>query len=379
MEQFRFKPESELEKQVKATESVVGQELPQSSTKAAIFEMSAEELKAKYPKRYEIYVETLRKQRSGEAISLEETARMREWLRMLNNLDAYIENHKSNGARTLREKQLVVFEEMRNLLERGGSQGYVKLPTGVGKTVLFTEFLEALGTKTLIAVPTKTLLHQTVKKLKQFAPTVGAGKVYEKAKEFGKDVIVTTYASLVRQIEKGTIKPEEFGLIILDEAHRSLSDQRADAVGEFTNAIKLGFTATPEFSENKKVADLLNTEIYAMSIEEAVKESLLSSFAVTIARTSTDISRVKVSGGDYSEKELEKAINIESRNLAAVKLYKEAFQDRLGVAFCVGVSHAKQVAKLFNEQAIPAAVVVGNTKGEEEILERYARGEIKVL
>ncbi len=382
MEQFRYKEPSELEEQVRATESILGKELPQSSSREDTSGMSVEKLKEKYPRRYGIYLQTLRSQRSGEPISLEEIGSMREWLRRLNNLDAYIGEHKAfENKRTLREEQINVFEAMRDYLENGGNEGYVKLPTGAGKTVLFTEFLEAIGVKTVIAVPTLTLVDQTIKKLERFAPGVKVGKVSGTAKEFGKNVTVVTYASLVNEIERKNIKPEEIGLLILDEAHRSLSDLRTGSVSKFTNAIKLGFTATPIFSEDKEVRNLLNTEIYSMSIPEAVEECLLSSFSVTLARTDVDISKVKISGTDYSEKELEQAINIQSRNMAAVKLYKDAFDKKLGIAFCAGIEHAKRVSKLFNESNVPSAVITGQTDSEEsaKILERYERGEIKVL
>ncbi len=375
MERFRPKTAEELSEQVNATESVLGKELPQSSSREEILSMSADQLKEQFPRRYEIYLHTIRSQRSGDSNSAEELAHQREWLRMLNNLDRYIETHKADESQqTLREKQLSVFEAMRDFLEKGGDEGYLKLPTGVGKTVLFTEFLEAIDTKTLIAVPTLTLVQQTVEKLKKFAPRTKVGRVSGYSKEFEKKVTVSTYASLVSEVEKGNIKPEEFGLLILDEAHRSLSDLRSGTVEKFKNAVKLGFTATPTFSENKDVADLLNTEIYSMSIPEAVKEGLMCSFSVILARTNIDLTNITITGNDYSEKELDKIINVQSRNIAAVKLYKEAFHDRLGVAFCVGVAHAEQVSRLFNEHGIPAAVLVGGTKDEERILQAYKEG-----
>lgn len=124
---------------------------------------------------------------------------MQTTLQILNNVDSYIEKNKlGNGDdMTLRERQLTAFEDLRNFLEAGETEGYIKLPTGVGKTVLFTEFVEATGVRTMIVVPTIDLVHQTEEKFQKFASQTPIGKIYEKEKDYSKSVSVITYSSLV--------------------------------------------------------------------------------------------------------------------------------------------------------------------------------------
>lgn len=303
------------------------------------------------------------------------------------SLDRYIVDHYSRPARrTLRGRQITVVEDLRDTLRGGQTEGYVTIPTGVGKTVLFTEVTEALNKQgileTMIVVPTKILVDQTEERFHQFAPGLDVGKLYTFAHDITRPVTVTTYASLVKHIQGGTLDPQLYKLLVLDEVHRSLSGKRSQAVAQFTNAIKLGFTATPMYSEDRNVANLLNTEIHKMTIREAVEEDLLSPFSVIIAETETDLSNISIkSNGDYDDEELEKVINIVKRNQSAVDLYNKLFRGQTAVAYCASVKHAQDLAKLFTENGVAADFVSGyqDKKTQAETLRRYHGGGIKVL
>lgn len=305
----------------------------------------------------------------------------------ITSLDKYILNHYGRPTRrTLRERQITVVEDLRDTLRGGQTEGYVTIPTGVGKTVLFTEVTEALNEQeileAMIVVPTKILVDQTAERFRQFAPDLEVGKLYTFAHDITRPVTITTYASLVRHIEDGTLDPRLYKLLVLDEVHRSLSGKRSQAVAQFTNAIKLGFTATPMYSEDRNVANLLNTEIHKMTIREAVEENLLSPFSAIIAETEVDLTNISIKGnGDYDDRELEEAINIQSRNQAAVDLYQKLFPGRTAIAYCNSVKHAEDVAKLFLENGVVADFVSGyqDKKEQAETLRRYHAGEIKVL
>ena len=45
------------------------------------------------------------------------------------------------------------------------------------------------------------------------------GKVYGASKRFGREVTITTYQSLLTNLQNGKINPEEYELLILDEVH----------------------------------------------------------------------------------------------------------------------------------------------------------------
>ncbi len=382
------KTPEQLDTQLQSVQKQLGHEpevslVPASVEREKILQMPVIELQEKYTRRFQAYFELLRQENNPDFVSRDKlTADFKKWLIALNSLDVYVKKHHAGVDVTLRGKQIDVFDDLHNFLEAGGTAGYIKLPTGVGKTVLFTELIEALDLKTLIVVPTNILIDQTVDKAEQFAPDIEVGVINRTAKQYYRKVTVTTYASLARQVAQGLIKPEEFECLILDEAHEALSDARQKLVRKFSNAAKIGFTATPTFSAEKQLSDLLPTCIHSMETREAVEKGLLCSVSAVVAKTSVNLSKVpKNAMGDYSESELAYAVNIASRNKAAALLYKEVFSGEQAIVFCVGITHAREVARVFREEGVAAAFISGETTKDERIrlLAEFNRGEIKVL
>ncbi len=386
MEGFRHKTEEELQDQADSTSKVLGAEITHASLSSEIFSLTLDEIKYKYPERYKTYLKIIIAQKNKKEIDAKELEEMREWISALNNLDSYIIKHTPHYDKfeARDKKQFDVYGDIRDSLERGEKEGYIKLPTGVGKTVLFSRVIESLGRKTLIVVPSKILIGQTGERLEEFTD-VEFGKFFQGEKNLSENVTITTYSSLVRGIKSGSIDPEEYPVLILDEAHKALGEESRKAIKQF-EGVKLGFTATPKFSEYKHVSDILEHEIHSMGIVEAVKGGLISKFKSYIAYTDTDLSKVEVKNRDkYDEDELERAIDHEGRNQSAVELYKKEFDGQLAIAYCGGVTHAKHVAELFNKSGVKAEIISGETpddkspEGKEAILERFRTGETKVL
>jgi|GEM_PF-1512642 len=369
------KSEADIKKQLQIAEDQLGTRLDINGA-SNIKEIG--QLKEKYPERYNVYLKLLRSNKNRENPEISDAY---QWISILNNLDDYIINHNKNiESRILRGRQANVFEDIKDSLEKGKKEGYIKLPTGTGKTVLFSQVVESIGCKSLIVVPSKVLVSQTGERLEEFTD-MEFGKYYQDQKDISKNVTVTTYSSLVLGIESGTIKPEDYGLLVLDETHKALGEKTVKAIEKF-NGIKLGFTATPEYSSNKRVGDILENEIHSMSIVEGIQEGLINRFKSIFAYTTTDLSSVPIDRNqDYNRKDLENAINNKARNLSAVELYKKMFNNDTAVAYCGGVKHATDLAKLFNERGVSAEVVSGTTSPDErkKIFEKFHSGEIKIL
>lgn len=131
--------------------------------------------------------------------------------------------------------------------ENSEMQGYVVAPTGLGKTVIFSTLAKAVGVPALFVVPKQGLVEQTSLEAARVAPNMETGQVYQHAKEYDKQVTITTYASLVTQIKNGKINPLDYGLIILDEAHAVMGKGIQAALEKFGDTPMVGFTATPQF------------------------------------------------------------------------------------------------------------------------------------
>src|SRR3989344_567953 len=191
---FEFFPSrkspQELKKQAKSAEKVLGKEMypPDMSVKDVL---DVSNIKEKYKTRYEAYVATLRALGQGD-LDTKEIQHAKEWITALNNLDNYIKEHESQDNPLLREKQFIVYKKIRDFLEQGKRKGYVKLPTGVGKTILFLKIAEALNMKTLVVSPSLVILDQNAEATTQFTD-VELGKYYASEKDTSKPITHITY------------------------------------------------------------------------------------------------------------------------------------------------------------------------------------------
>ncbi len=383
MEKFgRSKSIEDQKKQMLAVEQKVGAKIIPNDGELFL----PEKLVKKYPERYRNFIEIVRGLKNPKYAS-EKIQDAVKRLKILDNLEKYIFTAEDGGDKTLLPRQLETVTCIAGFLEKGYTEGNVTLPTGIGKTVIFSKFIEAViknnTARVLVVGPTKIILHQNKWKMDAFGE-IEAGAYYGNEKDLSKQVTVTTYASLRNGIERKDIDPKKFDVIILDEAHRALGTETVEAIEAFSEqVIKIGFTATPEFHEEKSVADILPVTIDEMSLREGIEGELLAGLKVFMVSTKKDASLLKRSGKDYEDVALEKIVNTVDRNRLVVRVYKENkhFNGKLAVVFCASKQHAKDMTKIFQEEGISAAFIDGDMGDieRENLLLKFKHGEIKVL
>ncbi|MFW5891545.1 MAG: PD-(D/E)XK nuclease family protein [bacterium] len=119
----------------------------------------------------------------------------------------------------------------------------VKLPTGVGKTIMGAEFIRRHKLKTLFVVDTLDLLHQTRKELKKVLGIeigiIGGGEFVEEW------ITVATYHSLRTKCNKDFFERQQ--CLIVDEIQIGSSKTILDISKKCKNAhYRLGLSATPK-------------------------------------------------------------------------------------------------------------------------------------
>ena len=245
---------------------------------------------------------------------------------------------------------------------------YFKLPTGYGKTVMFARMarayydeIDATGAKRnkiIIIVPTLELIDQTQEKLTDFA-NIDATEYSGREKEINSDVIITTYYSLGKLF--GVVDFNDVGLIFADEAHHMLGEKISERLTFYNKFVPIiGFTATPEYDTNRAVAKMLNTEIFALDIPEAVNRGVLSPVKNILYRSSIvcDLSSVPAkTNGDYDYQKITTQIDPEILATEIARIYAEGFDDETGIEFrslkaivnCPNSTIANLQAKKINE------------------------------
>ena len=127
--------------------------------------------------------------------------------------------------------------------------GVIEAPCGAGKTAIGIQVIARLQTRALVLVHTRDLLKQWMDRLKANLdpePVIGRLKLIEDSP----DVIVETVQTLVKYPWHERAKwGEQFGLVIMDEAHHTPADTFSDVISSMSARYRLALTATPERSD----------------------------------------------------------------------------------------------------------------------------------
>ena len=159
----------------------------------------------------------------------------------------------------------------------------VVLPTGLGKTTIalqvISEYL-AKGVGVLFLAPTRVLVNQHYDFLKEnltiedIALITGEDTIQKRTKLWNNSVICATPEITKNDLDRQIVSPEQFGLVIFDEVHRTVGDYAYSGIAErfaHSNARILGMTATLP-SEKEKATEIL-TRLNISSVAERTEES----------------------------------------------------------------------------------------------------------
>ncbi|HET6517099.1 MAG TPA: DEAD/DEAH box helicase, partial [Nitrosopumilaceae archaeon] len=147
----------------------------------------------------------------------------------------------------------------------------VVLPTGLGKTTValqvIAEFLLKGHGGVLFLAPTRVLVNQHYDFLKNnltiddIGIITGEDQITKRKKLWMNSVICATPEITKNDFDRQIVSPEQFSLIIFDEAHRTIGDYSYSGIAERfanSNARIMGMTATLP-SEKEKATAILKT------------------------------------------------------------------------------------------------------------------------
>lgn len=119
----------------------------------------------------------------------------------------------------LRPYQIECLDAIEAKAKEGLTRQMVVLPTGAGKTVIFSELIKRKKIKTLVIAHRLELLEQAEQKLKMVAPDLDVGILCGKRKDIGKQVTIASIQSASNTLD--LLKSQDYQLLIIDEAHHA--------------------------------------------------------------------------------------------------------------------------------------------------------------
>lgn len=276
-------------------------------------------------------------------------------------------------------------QEARAAVERDWEDGFDRtllvLPTGCGKTIVFSKIVEDMvrrGARCLILAHRGELLDQASGKLLQ---ATGLRCAVEKAEETCLDswyrVAVGSVQSLQRPSRLARFPADYFDVIVVDEAHHVLSDGYQRVLEHFGAAKVLGVTATPDRGDMRDLGQYFDHLAYEYTLPRAIKDGFLCPIQAVTIPLKLDLSGVGVQAGDFKNSDIDTALDPYLQQIA--QEMKACCQDRKTVVFLPLVKTSRKFRDILNESGFRAAEVNGESSDRAEILRDFEAGKYNVL
>lgn len=239
-----------------------------------------------------------------------------------------------------------------------------QMATGMGKTVTFANIPRG-GNRMLILSHREELVEQP---RKYFSCSYGIERASNHS--HGEEVVSASVQTLVRRLDD--FRPDDFGLIICDEAHHAAARTYRDIFGYFQPEKLVGFTATPNRGDKVRLDTVFSKIIFQRDLRWGIQNGYLCDIHCRRVNIGFDLSAVHTRRGDYAPGELEEAMDGTADAIA--QAYKELAVGAT-LIFAVSVHQCEEIAK-----RIPGAVVVtGETKERAAIIQAFTAGEIPCI
>jgi len=310
---------------------------------------------------------------------------------------------ETNKLRFLRPYQVRAVQSIQKAIKEGRDRFLFEMATGTGKILVSAAVIKLFlrtgnARRVLFLVDRLELEDQANKAFVSYLKNDYKSYIYKENRDDwrkGEIVVSTVQTLLANNRYKRLFRPDDFDLVISDEAHRSIGGN-SRAVFEYFVGYKLGLTATPkDYLKHIDTADLGENDprelerrllldsyktfgcengepTFRYSLLDGVSEGYLVNPVVVDARTEITTSLLSEQGytvsaqnedGEdaeevYVQKDFEKTFFSENTNqLFCRSVLENALRDPISgevgktIIFCVSQNHSAKIAQLLNELA----------------------------
>ena len=265
----------------------------------------------------------------------------------------------------------------------------VHLPTGAGKTVIFSHLASLARRQVLVLAHREELLSQARDKLQRALGGEAVVAIERGALRAPADarVLVCSIRSLHEARLAKVLQGRDVGLIVYDECHHAAADDNLRVLRQlgvfepaFTGTL-LGFTATTSRGDGQGLDAVFEEIVYSRALPELIDDGFLAPLRGYRIATTADLRQLSSTGADFDEEQLGEAVDIEERNALVARSIQELARDRRTIAFCVTVNHARHLAHALNALGVPAGIVHGAMAHDvrAQALADFREGRVPVL
>lgn len=281
----------------------------------------------------------------------------------------------------LRPYQIQAKDAVLEEWNQGRKKTLLVLPTGTGKTVIFSAIIEEQvkkGGRALVLAHRGELLEQAADKLMKVCSIPSALEKAECSSLNSLAPVTVGSIQTLSQDKRLDAFPEDyFSDIVVDEAHHCLSQSYLKVLNHFKSANVLGVTATPDRGDHKNLGTFFDSKAYEYPMAKAIREGYLCPIKAQMIPLKLDIGSVSISSGDYAAGEIGCALGPYLNQIA--EYMAKYCQGRKTVVFLPLVSTSQTFCYLLQKYGMNAVEVNGNTPNRTEILNDFENGKYDVL
>lgn len=292
-------------------------------------------------------------------------------------------------APSLRPYQRAAVDAVITARRAGVRRMVVCLPTGAGKTVIFSHLARVARRGVLVLAHREELLAQAADKIARALgdPALVAVEQAQRRAPPSAKVVVCSIRSLHEKRLAEVVRGRDLGLIVYDECHHAAAEDNQRVLrqlGAFDPAwdgTLLGFTATTARGDGLGLDTVFERIVYTRTLPEMIGDGYLVPLRGFRVETAADLGRVTAGALDFREEELAEAVDIEERNALVARSIQELARDRRTIVFCVTVGHAKNLARALGILGVPAGVIYGDMPADRraEVLAAFRAGRLSAL
>lgn len=264
----------------------------------------------------------------------------------------------------LREYQEKIARSIREKIAEGKKHILVQLPTGGGKTVIFSYISSNAANKknkVLIITDREELLSQAGGTIRKFDLNPSFIKAGAKVIDRRKNIFIAMSQTLRNRITKKDWRNfilHEVDIIIIDEAHIQEFNYLFED-GIFDEKLVISFTATPVRTGKQRQLGLdYETLIRGAEPKDLIKLGYLLNCDLYEA-DSPDMSDVKINAltGDYQENSMFSKFDKPTTYQGLINNYKEFADGKKMLVFCCNIEHAIKTTVQLNEAGYSARFI----------------------
>ena len=292
----------------------------------------------------------------------------------------------------LRPYQLEAVNSVIAARRRGIRRMLLALPTGAGKTIIFSELIRRAKHDVLVLAHRDELLAQAKEKIESaLARSSDTRRVDIERGQNRASKKASVLVASIRSLHEGRIgrvlAGRDIRLIIYDECHHAVAEANRsvlESIGCFDPdwpGTLVGVTATTRRADGKGLGEIFEEIVAERTLQQMIEDGYLRPLRGLRIETKASLAGVAMRGDDYELDSLEEAVDVETRNQLVARSITELCRDRRTIAFCVGVRHAENLSRALNELGVRSGMVCGEMPkiDRRRTLKRFREGKLQVI